>query len=57
MALPAVAVDEARERYGFQTIGQAAQCRMHFHAITAERRIVHPAVALLTDRARRDLFG
>jgi hypothetical protein len=26
------------------------QCRIHFHAITAERRIVHPAVALITGR-------
>ena len=55
IAVPSVAVNEARERYGFQVIGQAAQCRMQFHAITAERRIVHPAVAAISDQARQTL--
>jgi LysR family transcriptional activator of nhaA len=53
IAMPNVAVPEARERYGFQAIGEAAACRMQFHAITAERRIVHPAVAILTEQARK----
>ncbi len=55
IAVPSVAVNEARERYGFQVIGKAAQCRMQFHAITAERRIVHPAVAAISTQARQIL--
>ena len=55
IAVPTVAVNEARERYGFQVIGKAAQCRMQFHSITAERRIVHPAVAAISDQARQIL--
>ena len=57
IAVPTVAVREAIGRYGFQMIGQAAKCQIELHAITAERRIVHPAVALLTTTARRDLFA
>jgi LysR family transcriptional activator of nhaA len=52
MALPTWALNDALEHYGFQVIGRAAQCRVQFHAITAERRIVHPAVAQITSQAR-----
>lgn len=55
IAMPSVAVNEARESYGFHAIGRADQCRMQFHAITAERRIVHPAVAAISTQARRIL--
>ncbi len=55
IAVPALAINEARERYGFQVIGKTNSCRMQFHAITAERRIVHPAVAAITAQARRIL--
>ena len=52
IALPNVAVDDAAGHYGFQTIGQTGKCRVQFHAITAERRIAHPAAALVTSQAR-----
>jgi len=52
IALPSVAVDDAAGHYGFQPIGQSEKCRVQFHAITAERRIAHPAVALITSQAR-----
>jgi len=55
LAVPSVAVDEAGEHYGFQSFGQAKTCRMQFHAITAERRIQHPAVAAISDQAQRIL--
>lgn len=53
MALPTWALNDALEHYGFQVIGRAEQCRVQFHAITAERRIVHPAVAHITSQVRR----
>ena len=56
IAIPAVAMREAVERYGFRMIGQTKQCRSRFYAITAERRILHPAVRVLTEKARDDLF-
>ncbi|HOW67398.1 MAG TPA: LysR family transcriptional regulator [Candidatus Paceibacterota bacterium] len=51
IALPSVVVEEATRRYGFRIVGQADTCRVQFHAITAERRIVHPAVARITGAA------
>ena len=50
IALPTVALGEAVTRYGFRSLGEASGCRVQFHAITAERRIAHPAVALITRR-------
>ena len=52
IALPSVAVNDAAGHYGFQAIGRTEKCRVQFHAITAERRIAHPAVALITSQAR-----
>lgn len=52
IAVPGVAMKDAAEHYGFHTIGRARDCRVQFHAITAERRIAHPAVAQITSRAR-----
>ena len=52
IALPSVAVNDAVGHYGFQAIGRTEKCRVQFHAITAERRIAHPAVALITSQAR-----
>jgi LysR family transcriptional activator of nhaA len=51
LGLPTVAAAEAARYHGFEPIGRAPTCRTDFHAITAERRIAHPAVALLTGRA------
>lgn len=53
VALPAVVAADARARYGLITIGRTEQCRDTFYAITAERRITHPALTVITDRARR----
>ncbi len=45
--VPTVVMTEAMERYGFVALGRAGDCRMPFYLITGERRIEHPAVALL----------
>ena len=50
IAMPTCAMPDAVGHYGFQTIGKADRCRVQFHAITAERRIAHPAVALITSK-------
>jgi LysR family transcriptional activator of nhaA len=52
IALPSVAVKDAVGHYGFAAIGQTGNCRVQFHAITAERRLTHPAVSLITSQAR-----
>jgi LysR family transcriptional regulator, transcriptional activator of nhaA len=47
IAVPSIATDDAVAHYGFRVIGQAQKCRVQYHAITAERRIAHPAVQLV----------
>lgn len=48
IAVPTVALKEAVTRYRFSSLGQATSCRVEFYAITADRRIVHPAASLIT---------
>jgi LysR family transcriptional activator of nhaA len=57
IAVPSISHADAIARYGYQIIGKADTCRIHFHAITAERRIEHPAVSLITSKARVMLQG
>jgi len=52
MAVPAVTAQHAMTHYGFAQVGSADDCRVQFHALTAERRIAHPAVSLITKRSR-----
>lgn len=51
-ALPKFAGQEAVSRYGFTIIGQTNECQEQFYAITAERRLTHPAVVAMTANAR-----
>ena len=51
VALPAAELDEARRHYGFHEIGRAKTAEETFYAITAERRISHPAVVEITRHA------
>lgn len=55
--LPTVALDEALARYGFQTVGLAKGCTVQFYAITAERKLSHPAVVAISSSKRGPLFG
>lgn len=48
IAVPTVALREAVSRYHFRSLGQATNCRVQFYALTAERRIAHPAVSVIT---------
>jgi LysR family transcriptional activator of nhaA len=46
--VPSVVAQEAVDRFSLRIIGATEKCRDQFFAITAERRIHHPAVAALT---------
>jgi LysR family transcriptional regulator, transcriptional activator of nhaA len=52
IVLPSVVANEAVRRYGFRVIGTADKCQIQFHAVTAERRLTHPAVVAITSTAR-----
>jgi LysR family transcriptional activator of nhaA len=43
--------EEVTGQYGFKLVGIASDCRTQFHAISAERRIRHPAIATITASA------
>jgi LysR family transcriptional activator of nhaA len=55
IAVPSVSARDAVSHYGFRILGEVDTCRVQFHAITAERRINHPAVALITGSSCAEL--
>lgn len=55
-ALPTAVEDEVRGRYGVGVVGRVKELRVRFHAITAERKLTHPAVVAIRDTARTELF-
>ncbi len=54
--IPTVVAAEAINRYRLQTIGTTQECKEQFYAITAERKIVHPAAVAITQNAQGQLF-
>jgi len=51
-ALPTRVMQEAVAGYDFQLIGRVDDCRQQFYAISAERKLTHPAVLAVTSQAR-----
>jgi LysR family transcriptional regulator, transcriptional activator of nhaA len=47
---------EVEKQYGVVVIGQTDEVREQFYAISVERKISHPAVAVITETARKWLF-
>lgn len=56
-AMPSVAVDELERSHSVKRIGDTEDCRERFFAISAERRLKHPALIEIRQTARSDLFG
>jgi LysR family transcriptional activator of nhaA len=54
---PAVIEVEVRAQYGVKTVGRVPGVKERFYAISAERRLKHPAVVAISDAARQKLFG
>ena len=51
--VPSVLEDQFRRQYGFAKVGLAHGVKAEFYAISVERKVKHPAIAALTDNARR----
>ncbi|MDP3069889.1 MAG: transcriptional activator NhaR [Opitutaceae bacterium] len=49
--VPTLVAQEAIDRFSLRIIGATEKCREQFFAITADRRIHHPAVAAITNAA------
>jgi LysR family transcriptional activator of nhaA len=56
-AAPSVIEREIARQYGVRIVGRTDEVRERFYAISAERRLEHPAVVALTRAARDKLFG
>jgi LysR family transcriptional regulator, transcriptional activator of nhaA len=54
--VPAVMEEQFRREYGFARIGIAEGVKSEFYAISVERRVKHPAVTAMTERAGK-IFG
>ena len=52
VVVPGIVASEAIERYGFAPVGSTRGVSVQFYAITAERRLTHPAIIAITDRGR-----
>lgn len=47
---------EVQRQYGVKVLGRVDTIRERFYAITAERRLKHPAVVAISDAARQELL-
>lgn len=56
-AAPTVVEAQIRRAYGVRVVGRLPDVRERFYAISAERRLAHPAVVALSDGARMRLFS
>ena len=56
-AAPTVIEEEICRMYRMSVIGQTDEIKERFYAISAERRLKHPSVVLITDTARTKLFA
>ncbi len=54
---PSVIEQEVMQQYQVVVIGRTNQVRERFYAISAERRLRHPAVVAVSKAARFDIFG
>ncbi len=57
MFLPSVVVDIVNRRYDLATVERIEVIKERYYAISAERRLVHPAVLAIRDAARSDVFA
>jgi LysR family transcriptional activator of nhaA len=54
---PAVIEAEVRAQHGVRLVGRVPEVKERFYAISAERRLKHPAVVAISEAARLKLFG
>jgi LysR family transcriptional activator of nhaA len=57
MFVPSVIAKTVCQRYDLVEVGELDTVRERFYAISAERRLLHPAVLAIRSAARRDVFA
>ena len=53
---PTAVEQDVLDKYGVVVIGRTEEITERFYVISAERRIRHPAVSVITEAARTELF-
>jgi LysR family transcriptional activator of nhaA len=54
---PSVVERSVQRQYDVMVVGRVEKVRERFYAVSAERRLKHPAVIAITESARRELFA
>lgn len=54
--MPSVVQKQVQQQMGLKMVGVTNEVRMHFYAISAERKLQHPAVIAIRDAAKSELF-
>ncbi len=54
---PTVIEQEVRRQYNVEIIGRTGEIQERFYAISAERKLKHPAVLAVSQAARQDIFS
>jgi LysR family transcriptional activator of nhaA len=54
---PTAVEQDVLDKYRVEVIGRTTELTERYYLISPERRIKHPAVSLITESARRSLFG
>ncbi len=54
---PTIVKERVSKQYGVTALGEVAEVRERFYAISPERRIKHPAVARIVERAKKSMFN
>lgn len=55
-AAPTIMAEEIARQYDVKPVGTTSEVKERFYAISAERRLRHPAVVAVTENARNELF-
>jgi len=55
--LPSIVEPQIRRQKRLRTVGATSQVRTQFYAISAERKLQHPAVVAIRNTARQELFS
>lgn len=56
-AAPSVVEQEVTRQHGARLIGRIEKIREHFYALSIDRKLKHPAVVAICDRARAEVFA
>lgn len=54
--MPSIIEDEVKKSFGLEVVGRSNSLKQKFYAISAERKVTHPAVAAICDTARDKIF-